>query len=194
MLTGAGSARRGQMKLSAHSASHADERVEPSSLGDGFTVLRRQACDQRKGCSPNNFRVYSPQIADHSRLQPDTPVNEARSSATRHNVKPDAADPGHHGCLPGHRPPNSSWDVRAASGASPVSALIGGDDVLLPATRPTSPQCVRRSPGWQRACRLPRCGSTSRPSPAVALGGSGRSVPEVTALQDNVRRLRELIF
>jgi len=47
--------------------------------------------------------------------------------------------------------------------------------------------------GWQRACRLPRCGSTSRPSPAVALGGGGRSVPEVTALQDNARRLRELI-
>jgi hypothetical protein len=69
--------------------------------------------------SIDNLRAHSPQIADHNRLQPDTPVNEARSSATRHNVKPDAADPGHHGCLPGHRPPNSSWDVRAASGASP---------------------------------------------------------------------------
>jgi hypothetical protein len=39
---------------------------------DGFTVLRRQGCDQRKRLTRNNFRAYSPPISDVSQCQPDT--------------------------------------------------------------------------------------------------------------------------
>src|ERR1035437_10855527 len=44
------------------------------SFRDGFTVPRLQARDQRKCLTRNNFRAYSPQIADAHRLPPDTPM------------------------------------------------------------------------------------------------------------------------
>jgi len=43
------------------------------SFRDGFTVPRLQAGDQRRRLTRNNFRAYSPQIADVSRGQRDTP-------------------------------------------------------------------------------------------------------------------------
>jgi hypothetical protein len=43
------------------------------SFRDGFTVPRLQAGDQRKRPTRNNFHAYSPQIADVSRGQRDTP-------------------------------------------------------------------------------------------------------------------------
>jgi len=42
------------------------------SFRDGFTVPRLQACDHWKRLTRNNFRAYSPQIADVSPSQPDT--------------------------------------------------------------------------------------------------------------------------
>jgi hypothetical protein len=44
------------------------------SFRDGFTVPSLQARDQRKRLTYKNFRMYSPQIADDHRLQPDTPL------------------------------------------------------------------------------------------------------------------------
>jgi hypothetical protein len=44
------------------------------SFRDGSTVHRLQDRDQRKRLTRNNFRAYSPQIADDHRLQPDTPM------------------------------------------------------------------------------------------------------------------------
>ena len=49
------------------------------SFRDGFTDHRRQACDQRQYLSPDNFRAYSPQIADNGLLQPDTSASGSRS-------------------------------------------------------------------------------------------------------------------
>jgi hypothetical protein len=42
------------------------------SFRDGFTVHGRQHADQRKRRSHNNFRAYSPQIADLNRPQSDS--------------------------------------------------------------------------------------------------------------------------
>ena len=46
---------------------------------------------------PDNFRAHSPQIADDRRLQPDTPSEQFALTTSRHDVEPDASDPGHHG-------------------------------------------------------------------------------------------------
>jgi len=40
--------------------------------------------------SPNNFRAYSPQTADHSR----TPQRAIRVHSSRHDADPDATGPG----------------------------------------------------------------------------------------------------
>ena len=37
------------------------------------------ALTSENALSPNNFRAYSPQTADHSRLQPDTAASNPRS-------------------------------------------------------------------------------------------------------------------
>jgi hypothetical protein len=57
--------------------SHTWWQVKDSNLRnfrDGFTVPRLQDRDQRKRLTRNDFRAYSPQIADDHRLQPDTPM------------------------------------------------------------------------------------------------------------------------
>jgi hypothetical protein len=49
------------------------------SFRDGFTVPRLQDRDQRKRLTRNNFRAYSPQIADDHRLPPDTSASNPHS-------------------------------------------------------------------------------------------------------------------
>jgi hypothetical protein len=49
------------------------------SFRDGFTVPRRQDRDQCKRLTRNNFRAYSPQIADDHRLPPDTSASDSHS-------------------------------------------------------------------------------------------------------------------
>ena len=49
------------------------------SFRDGFTVPRLQDRDQRKRLTHNNFRAYSPQIADDHRLPPDTSASDSHS-------------------------------------------------------------------------------------------------------------------
>ena len=63
-------------RASCLSASHADERVEPSSLGDGFTDQGRQACDQQECPVPQQLQCVFP---TDSRPQPDTPASNPRS-------------------------------------------------------------------------------------------------------------------
>jgi hypothetical protein len=49
---------------------------------------------------PDNFRAYSPQIADDRRRPPTTaghPSEQFAFTASLHDVEPDASDPGHHG-------------------------------------------------------------------------------------------------
>ena len=48
------------------------------SFRDGSTDHRLQARDQPKRLTRNNFRAYSPQIADDHRLQPGTPMGKCR--------------------------------------------------------------------------------------------------------------------
>ena len=60
------------------------------SFRDGFTDQRRQAADQRKRLSGNNFRAHSAQTADASRRPPDTPVGNPPPRSRRRPLAPDS--------------------------------------------------------------------------------------------------------
>ena len=71
----------------------AELRPECVVTGEGIRTFEAFAMDlQTNGgepvtsddvCPPNNFHAYSPQPADHSRLQPDIPASKSRSLASR---------------------------------------------------------------------------------------------------------------
>jgi len=71
------SGRRPRSFIASEALSQAWWQVKDSNLRsvrDGFTVPRLQDRDQRKRLTHNDFRAYSPQIADDHRPQPDTPM------------------------------------------------------------------------------------------------------------------------
>jgi hypothetical protein len=63
------------------------------SFRDGSTDQRRQACDQQYCPSSQNFRAYSPQIADDHRLQPDTSSQSAFTVWWHHDVQAGRSSP-----------------------------------------------------------------------------------------------------
>src|ERR1035437_1503227 len=57
----------------------AGEGFEPSKLLRWIYSPWAASCDQRKRLTHNNFRAYSPQIADDHRLPPDTSASDSHS-------------------------------------------------------------------------------------------------------------------
>ena len=175
MLTGAGSARRGQMKLSAHSASHADERVEPSSLGDGFTDHRRQTCYQRKRLSPRQLPCAFPRDS----RRPPTTAGHPQRAIRAHDIAPRR---GARRIRPG-----PSWLRACVNSTRPAPRLtsLAKDHRTRPGDLSTHAGDHRQNPGillwiggcgvwdsgvWRRAGAVQevhRGGATHRPRPGL---------------------------
>jgi len=139
----------------------AGEGFEPSKLSRWIYSPWAASCDQRKRLTHNNFRAYSPQIADDHRLPPDTSASDSHSrrrATTSSRTLQTAAYPARANTsrdrLSGRAPPRQDRFTRMPQMAHIASLReVTGKETQVISASPRTPRAGVRRCG-QDLCQL----------------------------------------